>query len=533
MSLGLAALLMGAAASPVAVSASLEIAQPVSVTVFSDREMHKHNRLTRREWAAKCRKAWAKRNDLDSLFRDPALVGDLSRLADRFSYGDDGCRKAPAFAAILIERIAGIDPLSALREDVTRLIKLHSQTNTPESLRRVTELKRFLWVRGLLYASDTELGWTEAEKLAFIARDDIWNSLLAQDHPTDWPNVRIATGLLSPASPRYDPAQGVRYVTGWSKGDPDNLFVLKVARMLIDGQSVAKDLPSAEALLWKIAPSSEEARTLILPLVAPRLESKEVGVRDESVLALLKLVTNAYGGYHHEPGAQAVYSRLVPYFASRLKSRDGAAVEDAATKLIGFIEVGNETAATPLLAWLDKQLRSPILETQLPAWKSLTRLVRAGSPAARASMDVDIARTGGVVELGVLDEATNNFKREFITTDDYPPSAIRNAEEGVVSISLLVSPSGRALEATVTKSAIPSLDGMLAKLAARRIAGLKFPDHPGRYVRVTIPDVQFRLGKSCTADGAPTPAVPGAIVVDAECRQPVIQIVPVSISRAF
>jgi TonB family protein len=506
----------------VLLAASFFVAQPTLASVIAVHETtleesRKWSRENRREWLPLCRKVWANRRNLDTILSDKAFYPErLKNLSERFRYGEYGCRRDLPLAIKLMERIAGIDPLSADQNYVRQLIELLDTSKVPDSFARAQELKRLQWVRGSFYGREAELGWTESERMTFVARGDIWAHLMAQGPEVQWAKSRVAEGLLNPASPRRDPANGISFVENRGKSHLGASHVTSAARYLIEGKSVAKDWARAEALLGPVALGDESAKAMILPLIAPRMDSPESSVRDAAAATLFKLLRNGWA-YGQRPSAtdDAVRTILVPYYAARLSNADSTDVEDAVSKLTDFAVSKNETAVPPLITWLDKRLRVIKMEDRIPAWDALARLIRADNADARKLLDADMKRTAGIVDVGLL--KTENHIAGSISDDDYPPSAQRNEEDGVVSVTLLIAPNGRGIAAFVTKGATPTLDAEVAKLMARRFR-FEFPNHRGRYVRVQMPDVQFRLPE-CSGGRESDPAIPGAIVVTARCRR--------------
>lgn len=77
----------------------------------------------------------------------------------------------------------------------------------------------------------------------------------------------------------------------------------------------------------------------------------------------------------------------------------------------------------------------------------------------------------------------------WITTDDYPPSAIRAGEEGVVGISLQVGADGRAQSCTVTvPSGHAALDQATCRLYQRRARFTPARDDAGNAIPSTFAD---------------------------------------------
>lgn len=83
----------------------------------------------------------------------------------------------------------------------------------------------------------------------------------------------------------------------------------------------------------------------------------------------------------------------------------------------------------------------------------------------------------------------------WITTDDYPPSAIRAEEEGVVGISLRIDADGRIDSCTVTASSgHASLDQATCRLYQRRARFTPARDDAGTPVASTFTDrVRWQL----------------------------------------
>ncbi|MEG8039512.1 TonB family protein [Sphingomonas sp. LR60] len=87
---------------------------------------------------------------------------------------------------------------------------------------------------------------------------------------------------------------------------------------------------------------------------------------------------------------------------------------------------------------------------------------------------------------GVLARGNRN---DWITTDDYPPSAIRAEEEGVVGIALRINAEGRIDPCSVTASSgHASLDQATCRLYQRRARFTPAHDDAGAPVTATFTD---------------------------------------------
>jgi protein TonB len=93
---------------------------------------------------------------------------------------------------------------------------------------------------------------------------------------------------------------------------------------------------------------------------------------------------------------------------------------------------------------------------------------------------------------GVLARGDRN---QWITTDDYPPSALRGEEQGVVAIALRIAADGRIDSCTVTASSgHPTLDQATCRLYQRRARFTPARDDAGAPVAGTFNDrVRWQL----------------------------------------
>ncbi len=484
---------------------------PPVITVITEEELKKHRQDMRRKWSPKCRQVWKKRRKLDKIIAAERFsLQTLSGLAYRFRHGDHGCRKSLTLALEVMERAVGPNPLAVRNfTELKKLIELHRIVGRPDSPKKIRELKRFLWLRDHLDSSESKPFGSKAEQRTFIARDDIWAYLMTQNRQSNRLSYHLAEAYLDPMSARFEPAAGIEMAEqSW-----DLKIKVKAAQMLINGEHIAKDNDRAEALLLPATTSSDEARILFLLLVSPKLESSDVTLRDDTANALFQISNGP------SSSAEAVRMLLVQYYQDRIHSKSNDASIDSANRLTA-IAVRTRSAMVPLTPWIERSLESLDSNRKSAAWNNLSRLVRAGVPSAKVMLEQDIKRTGGVVEFGPMD-LTKFFDRPFVNSNDYPSRALREGREGIVSIEILVSPHGRGIDASIIKSSFPDLGAAVVKNSLRRISGLTIPEHPGRYVRVKLPEVQFRIS-ACNDDDELTEKQLDALIVDASCPNSMI-----------
>ncbi|ATW04988.1 energy transducer TonB [Sphingorhabdus sp. YGSMI21] len=474
------------------------------IKILSPDEAKERDLKLRREWAPRCRRAWSRRKNLDRIFNDLGISDNkLSDLSRYLSEGRHGCRKTPELALRIMGRIVGENPLAT--ENVyflKQLVQIHKAARRPDSDRRILELERILWIR-TGHVGGLQIFQTEQERRDFIARNDIWAYLLSQDNRQYLNNHHhILDALFDPLSPRFDPGGAIQRAV--KRGHLS--YKVKAAKLLIDGQLVARDMDRAEALLWGAA-RLPEAVSMLLPIVASRLQSSDATIRDDTASALFEI--------SKQPFASNVRDLIIPYYRKNLRDESHMISIDAARKLEMLTRMHMDTAADPLLDWVDQKLESRNREEKEAAQLILAKLVLAHKAGARAVLEKDIRRTGGVVQTNKA-EGLQILQKALEYSHRYPVPALRERREGVVSVDLLVSPSRRALEAFVMKtSGFEDIDSAAIK-SAIRFSRLKFPELPDRYVRMTLPDIQFRLPR-CSEQGEITPLLEGAIVIEAQC----------------
>jgi hypothetical protein len=471
-------------------------------------EMEAAERKRRHKYAPICQNILHKQKRLDDAISQ--LNGDdILYAAYYMREGEYGCRKNPKLAATLLDRYITRAPFHVPVYMIGDAVKFWSETDPVGARDRIKELNRIRWVRGDPdLGGDALLDWTEAERRAFIARDDVWAFLL-QPNVNHWQrNTTVAGALFDPLSPRYDPAAGVAFV--------ESNFITEynytAAMAIRNGLKIDNGHARAEILLQTAARFNPEAARAFIALMQPRLESPDADTQQKAADALLTLTQ------HNSGGATEARAALIPYFAARLTSTDAAISGKASVNLLQFYRDRAVAAEEPLLPWLDQRLKSGDVVLKSQSLSILSALTIAGSTTARAMIDADIARAGGAIDYGLI-STKNGLNPALIGPDDYPARALQQQEEGVVSARLLVGPDGRAIEGIIMQSASPRLDEAVIRTTIRRFR-LKMPEYAGRYVWVQLPDVQFRL-PACEEGQAVQPIQPEALLVEGYCARTV------------
>ncbi len=515
-------------AASLALALSAQLSASVIAIAETKLDWRKEAKETRTlaRWCAKA--AWHK-NNLGKVFAHKnANMDQLSEVASRIFEGERGCQQNRALAIAMMEWIVGSDPLTTGRpDDLRSLTWYHDEIGTPQSKSRAKVLRQTMWLRGEVYAGfvNSDLpNWSAEEIRALIASDPVWRylSYYAGRNVGGHQTSLYENALLDPLSPRHDPAKYVARV----EASEHKLSAATAAHYLLDGKYMPRDVARAEALLKWQAPFEDAARALILPLIAPRLESKDTVVRD-AAFAQLALYANSGQWGASGPGTDAIRARLMPFYIADLKSADLTKQAKAADILAFYAARKMPGADTALIPWLKKNLWNDPVNRQV-AWNNLSWLMREGNAAAAKLLEADMARTHGAVDVGQLTVEHGNLAR-ITTENDYPPSAIRQEEEGIVEASVIIGPDGRIMQGQITRSASPTLDAEWLRVVSRRARKLTFPNTDGRYVKAKLPPVHFKLG-ACESGSELAKSPPGAIVIVARCPENSIHHAPVPVS---
>lgn len=517
MSLGLAYALITA---PFAASAVPVVV--VTVHELTPRKIRAQRRRDR-QLVALCRNAARHRGDLDKLLLAKGADSDsLSEVAWRLWNGEDGCRRDRALAINVTRRVIDGKALTSADVDTVAQLAMFLQSRgEPADVAELAELWRILWVRGDYYGVGASPPSSPAEKLAFIARADVWAFLDSAGRLDGWKHRAILLeALLDPLSPRHDAGRAVAMMEAGN----DSRDWTRAARLLLDGQQLSGDPARAERLLVRAAEHDDEARLLLLPILAPRLDSPDP-VAAQTALKLMQSWASKT-----EAGGAATRTLLWPRLVMALSASVPDGQIAAARDLTQYAILGAEGDRAPLFRWLDTALRRGSDADKTASWGNLGRLMMKQEPGAAEVMAAAYARQGGLFEGGALQSA--NFQ-PFIMADDYPARALREEREGVVEAEAVIAPNGRVLHVVITRSASPTLDEIVQRLVARRFRLKDKPEFAGRYVRAKLPPIQFRL-PGCAAGRERTPAVAAAILVDSDyCRQPIQDVpLPVTVTGA-
>ncbi len=493
-----------------AILLALAVAMPaegtsyVPITVIT-KESIKEDRMRKRQEQAFCRKAQKAKGQL-------AKLGSLKKVSfdQRYDYsyllerGEDGCPKDLDLAIALAETlVADQSPWLASDSYIGRLHDLLRVRNLPADRSRADELHRFAWLRGN-YSISGPPPWTIEERRAFVARDDVWVEV---SKAVDGGSAKFTLHLeavLDPLSPHYNPATAVDLLQRSSSTDS----WVRAARMLLDGRLVPADQPRAEAILWRAAMQSDDAVLMLIDLHQSELVSKDPTVRQLFLAKLLPFADRT------SPRSAAVRERIAPYYLPGLTNPDPQVQIASARLLTKWAGQGTQSVLPPLLAWIEPRLVSTESATANEARALLRQLVESGVTAAQPVMNREYARLGGLVQGGdwTPDPAKPVKFQNYITPNDYPTRAMREERTGVVRATAVFGPNGRVFLIEITgSSGSPDLDQAVRSILTRRMRRL-WPENPGRYVRVKLPPIQFRISDD---DGKfETPPLEGAVQVD-------------------
>lgn len=486
-----------------------------TVHYFDEEKWKAEERARRKKFGPLCRKILRQRTRLESIINDPAISDrDISDAAGYLLDGRYGCRALPDLSVALLNQMVMAAPFDVPRGYLEQLGSYSLVADAALTEERWFEIGQIMWVRGSVEMQS--LKQTDAERHAFIARDDVWAYLLGGSRENWRRDETMADALLDPQSPRYDPDAAVAYIE-------QNLLSnaalnYRAARHLLENPAIDNSEARAVSLLKRAAPYLDDARIRYFEIVRPRLKSGDPEIRNSAVQELVAMLPLG------KEMAAAARRELLPVFTAYLSQSDEATAWQASAMLAQFYMDGTKQAEGALLPWLDKQVQGGGDLPKAQGLSTLASLAMAGSEAALALIEADIARAGGAVDFGLVGEA-QGLRRDFIIARDYPAAARRQELEGVVSARLLIAPNGRPLYGTIITSAGAILDDSVLRNAIRRVR-LKFAEQDGRYHWVQLPDIQFRLAP-CTPGAPVAPLRPDAVLVEAECRI-VVQNLPIS-----
>jgi hypothetical protein len=458
----------------------LPLALPLVIPVSTTKELRKFKRKRR----ALCTKGAALRHDPERVSKDSRLsIAERSELAGLYWTGED-CRQDQAKAIALLDAIVGDDPTATINtNDVERLIEYHRQYSSEKSLSRIIDLNRMLWMRGGYFPDQSQLGWDQVGMKAFVLSDPIWSwfdkDLVSQFGYGNYQvrDVKIQA-LLDPTSPRFNFEKGIASaIQHRSFG-----HIHSAALALEQGKIVPRDPVRAETLLWSNR-TWVDTHALLVKRVTPLLDDPDSTVRAKALSDMRELASA------NIPTSETATLALIENFVKHLKSSVPGEALEAQQNLNTMASKDIKRVSALLIPLIEKQLKSGNSEQKVAAHGSLSALVQAGDMQAKtianAEIDKAIKRAGGIVDL-----KTTEGLRFSMSDYDYPASAIRYEEEGLVSVTVIIGPDGKAIKVDQATGTSPRLIAEVSKIALRRT---RLKGYEGRYVRAKLPDVLFKI----------------------------------------
>lgn len=457
-----------------------------------------------------CRKAQQAKGRVERLL--PIKGSSEEQVADwtwLLVKGAQGCPKDLSLAIAVYETlIGGRSPFAVstgLLGDLRQVLILRGR---PDDLVRAEELTRVLWVRWI----DMKPQWSEEEQRRFIARDDVWAFLSDEGNQSPRAAQLWVDALLDPLSPRFDPAKGLAVLE--KRGGSESKR--RAALILLEGKLVPADPARAEPLVWEAASYDEDMLARLFTMIAPRLADPQHPLRRDNLTRLAKIAS------FRPIRDPALRDRIALAFVPDLTDPDPAVQRASAQTLSTLVRDGAVAVEPSLLDWAERSLTGKDPDQQRTARYILAQLAYQGSASARGALGREYDRHGGLVEAGdwTPDPARPVPFAKILTANDYPVSAMRREIEGVVEAWAVIGPDGRVVLIEIVRSPDAALAQTVTTIVTRRLPR-SFAEHPGRYVRVKLPLIQFRL---LPCDGMPAGAGPveGAVVVEARqiCRRP-------------
>lgn len=485
---------------------------PITVIDVMDPARDRHEAKLKRKF---CQRATAAKGEPEKLL--PLHDGEQGReeeLSRLLRFGNSGC---PTDLDLAIAKLRSDQTVAEIVQGYPRNIQaeaeLRRERGRPEDLARSEQIARIMWLRyGPVYPGAPP-SWTEQQRKQFLARDDVWAVLSDKLHFNQRrANLRHDL-MLDPQSTRFDPVLALNELTKSNYSEDQRLAV----RILLEGKLIPADVPRGEALLWKLASYDDAAMAMLLDRIEPRWVAER-----GNLTAQLREADKS-----QQRGA-TLAARLVALVTPGLANKDPKVQADSAAILLRHRPDIESGAGPALLGWIGRVLATRGDPNQGEARTHLGWLIMLGSAPARTLLDRELKRNPPV-EAGLL---TPDLERpaplqNLFTANDYPTRALREGVEGVVEGKAVISPEGRVVLIEITSSPIDTLAATVATTIQRRLRR-PYRDRPGRYVRVKLPPVQFRLPE-CTTGEPITPAIPGAILVDGPCAQPTLySTVPIS-----
>ena len=497
--------------APAPARTTLQSAVPIHALTIIDPERDKRGAKLKRKF---CHRAKAAHGKLDRLL--PLRADEQGREEERAKlllFGDAGC---PKDADMAIAMVSFDQSIADILQGYPRLLAAEAffrkERGRPEDLARAEDIARIDWLRDGPVYPGLPPHWTERERAEWLGRDDVWAALNSSVRLNSRQRVLRHGLLLDPQSPRFDP---VRALAELEQSD-QSADQLHAAQLLLAGEVVPADPARGEGLLWRAARYHGPALRALLDHITARMGSSTAAERGALTERLRKEVMR--------PEDPALRTRLTELLLPGLTAGDFKVQTDSAWLLGDLVRSGQNSVEPALIAWIERGLAAKQDAPKAEARKLLSSMVRGGSAGMRAVLDRDVARSGGAVDGGLLtpDPAKPYPLEKLFLPDDYPTRALREEVEALLQGWALIGPDGRAVDVQLTSTAPsgPTVDQIVktAQGILQRRLRRPYAEFPGRYVRVTLPPIQFRLPE-CTTNVPLTEAPPGAIVVEGSCRQ--------------
>lgn len=486
-----------------------ELTVPINAVLVTARERRRRDR----QRSMRCRTARYVDGDVAALQQRGFEAYEIQDIADDLARETSACERDLDLAITILEGLAAPDAMQTAEPEAARSLHFALiDRGRPGDAARATDIARMLWLRGFVRAPELP-AWTDAERLAFITRDDIWRWLSIAPGDRWMAGQQRLAALRDRASPRYDPVAALVLM--------ETINPLGAARLLLAGEEVPHDAARAERLLGIAARYDERARLVLTPIIAERMTGL-TGIERRNTAEPLRQFMN-----EQTSGGAAARTVMVPILIDDLANATAPEQERAVVgELQTFVSRGTPDAEGTLLAWAAPHLRDADPATQRLAFSVISTLLRANNAAARVALDAEMARAG-IVDRPPLTLADLR-SGAFITDDDYPWRALREEREGVVEGIATIDPSGRVIAVLIVRSAGEQLDNEVIRTAMRRIRVQPSVTN-GRYVRAALPQVHFLLPE----DERPVPvAAPpaGAIIVRGRLIQRQLLDVPIPVT---
>jgi hypothetical protein len=465
-----------------------------------ERVSARDQRRWQRQGRVRCRTARWLNGDIAALRQRGLRDNEILQIAEDLNAEWSRCDRDRDLAIRMFEQLLAPDPFQTEEPEAARGLHFALlDRGGPGDAERATDIARMLWLRGDFSRAPAIPAWSDAERLAWLTRDDVWAFLQATPNDRWTRRQQMLFALRTPGSPRRDIVAALELI--------ERMNPLDAAQMLLAGSEVPRDQVRAERLLALAAQHDDQARLLLVPLIAERMAGLRGAERRSAAAPLLAFADR------RTPGGAAARAALLPTWLEDLQNAETAELQrTAAMQLQQQVLLGTQAAEGPLLAWTALHASSNDAAMRQQVLANVSTLIRVGNAGARQLQAAEFARLGGLVDRERLRLDEGNVGR-FITTDDYPRRAMREESAGTVAAIAIISPDGRVFSVDILQAPDDNLGNAVATAAMRRIR-LPASVTNGRYIRAALPLVYFTLPNDdgpTSADNAPA----GAIVVRA------------------